>query len=1140
MNVTGTPAAGATVTTPVMLTNSVMVGSDQGAGNTSSASITLIEPAPPQIYKYFGAPSIALGGETTLNFTISNLNDSTNTGLTDIAFTDNLPLGLTVATPSNLNQPYPCGGTTTANPGSNSVSLTGGALAAGTFCEISLDVIGTQAQLVPWVNNVTASAYESGSAVSTSSASITVVGPLPPAITSVTPNIGAQGQQNLQVNITGMNFVLEFTGVTIGGGTAGITVPSVTVNSTTSITALVNIDPSTPPGNYDVVVTVYGVPPPATLVGGFTVAAATIPPIPEQITVNDQVTVTPLLTNFAPPAAFFSPSTLGFASGGTQTLTVSNVGGTPLTFSSAGPVISAVSGTFKIAQILCYDGSTTFPTTLPSGGACTLTINYTASGTPTNDGGTIVFTDNAALSSPASTGTGPNYTQTITLSTGQTVAGQPPSGTVTIPTITENITVNDVVKVQAPAPTITSITPNSGPAAGGETVVIAGQNFQAGATVLFGSTPATSVTVNSATSISAVVPTLTPGSVSVTVENPDGQSAILASAFTVTTSKVGPTVTFTGAPASAAKGFSFTVTATTDASVLPGIEGSGACLAGPVSGTPASATATITMTAAVGTCTISAVWAADNNFTAATLTQSTKSIAVNSISPARGEQGQTLTVTLTGVGFVNGVTTANFGPNITAGPVTVTDSDDANVTITIPPAAPVGPVQVFVTTGTYVVAFNFSVMNVAYSLSPPSGKQGQTLTVAIAGKGFVNGVTTASFGPNITAGPVTVMDADDAIVTITIAPGAPIGRVGVTVTTGAAGSGFNFFVTGVTFSLSPPSGKQGQTLDVAIAGKGFVNGVTTASFGPNITAGPVTVMDADDAIVTITIAPGAPIGRVGVTVTTGAAGSGFNFFVTGVTYSLSPPSGKQGQTLTVAITGKGFVNGVTTASFGPNITAGPVTVTDGDDATVTITIAPNAPVGRRNVTVTTGAASSSFNFFVTGVTFSLSPPSGKQGQTLDVAIAGEGFVNGVTTANFGANITVNYVTVTDADDATANITIAPRAPIGRVMVMVTTGTAGSGFNFFVTGVAYSLSPPSGAQGQTLNVAITGEGFANGVTTANFGANITVHSVTVSDSEDAIANITIGPSAPIGRVQVSVITGTAVILFNGRNSFTVLP
>ena len=244
--------------------------------------------------------------------------------------------------------------------------------------------------------------------------------------------------------------------MTFGGGNAGITVApgSLVVNSPTSLTAVLNIPQTTPAGNYDVVVTVSGAPPPATLTGGFTVAV-TIPTITEMITVNDQVTVTPLIINFAPPAAFFSASTLGFASGVVQTLTVSNVGGAPLQFNGA-PVISAVSGSFSIAQTVCYDGSTTFPTMLPSGGACTLTITYSASTTPTNDNGTIVFTDNAALSSPPSTPAGSNYTQTITLSgTGQTVAGQPPSGTVTVPTINETITVNDLV---GSVPSMTTLT----------------------------------------------------------------------------------------------------------------------------------------------------------------------------------------------------------------------------------------------------------------------------------------------------------------------------------------------------------------------------------------------------------------------------------------------------------------------------------------------------------------------------------------------------------------------------------------------------------------------------------------------------------------------------------------------------------
>ena len=73
--------------------------------------------------------------------------------------------------------------------------------------------------------------------------------------------------------------------------------------------------------------------------------------------------------------------------------------------------------------------------------------------------------------------------------------------------------------------------------------------------------------------------------------------------------------------------------------------------------------------------------------------------------------------------------------------------------------------------------------------------------------------------------------------------------------------------------------------------------------------------------------------------------------------------------------------------------------------------------------------------------------------------------------------------------------------IGRVPVRVTTGNdVVFEPTFFVTPVVYSLTPNSGKQGQTLNVAITGEGFVSGVTTATFGGSysgITVNFVTVS-------------------------------------------
>jgi hypothetical protein len=86
----------------------------------------------------------------------------------------------------------------------------------------------------------------------------------------------------------------------------------------------------------------------------------------------------------------------------------------------------------------------------------------------------------------------------------------------------------------AASPTVSGVAPNSGPTGGGTNVTISGTNFVSGATVSFGGTAATNVTVASSTSITARTPAHAVGAVTVTVTNPDTQSGTLASGFTYT------------------------------------------------------------------------------------------------------------------------------------------------------------------------------------------------------------------------------------------------------------------------------------------------------------------------------------------------------------------------------------------------------------------------------------------------------------------------------------------------------------------------------------------------------------------------------------------------------------------------------
>ncbi len=186
-------------------------------------------------------------------------------------------------------------------------------------------------------------------------------------------------------------------------------------------------------------------------------------------------------------------------------------------------------------RILEYQGVTTLDVTAGATGNSASSSSGSATTTSANE---LIFGANTVLTSTGSAGSG-FTSRVITTPDGDiaedevvTTAGSN-SATATLtssgPWVIQMATFS--AAVSSPAPTVSSVSPSNGPVAGGMAVTITGTNFATGATVTFGSTAATSVTVVNSTTITATTPAGSAGAVTVTV-TVNGQSGSLPSGFT--------------------------------------------------------------------------------------------------------------------------------------------------------------------------------------------------------------------------------------------------------------------------------------------------------------------------------------------------------------------------------------------------------------------------------------------------------------------------------------------------------------------------------------------------------------------------------------------------------------------------------
>ena len=304
----------------------------------------------------------------------------------------------------------------------------------------------------------------------------------------------------------------------------------------------------------------------------------------------------------------------------------------------------------------------------------------------------------------------------------------------------QSATLDSAFTYTVTAPTVTSVSPSSGPTAGGTTITINGTNFVAGATVRVGSVSATGVTFLSATQLRANTPAGSAGAKSVQVTNPDSLSATLSNAFTYVAPTVTPTVTSVS-PTSGPTAGGTTITIT-GANFVSGA----AVRVGGVSATGVTflSASQLRATTPAGAAGATSVQVTNPDAQSATLANAFTYVnagpSLSSVAPGSGPAAGGTVLTITGSGFIGGATVRVGG--VAATNVTFVSATQVKATT---PAGTAGAVSVQVInpdaqSASRGNAFTYMVSMLAVtSVSPASGPVDGGTLITVTGSGFVNG-----------------------------------------------------------------------------------------------------------------------------------------------------------------------------------------------------------------------------------------------------------------------------------------------------------------------------------------------------------------------------------------------------------------
>ncbi|MFZ3005439.1 MAG: IPT/TIG domain-containing protein [Phenylobacterium sp.] len=914
-----------------------------------------------------------------------------------------------------------------------------------------------------------------------------------PTISNASPNSGPTAG-GTSVVITGSNFI-GVTGVKFGG----VDATGFTVNSATQITA------TTPAG----------------AAGAVAVAV---------IAAGGTATQSSAFTYVAAPTVISLAPSSGPAAGGTSVV----LAGANLTGATAVKFGATNATSFTV------DSATQITAVSPAGsGATNVTVTTTGGTSGTGAGNVFTFISAPTVSAAnpavgATAGgtsvvlTGTNLTGVTTVTFGGTnatsftvdsasqITAVSPAGSVGSVDIAVTSVGGAATQVGAftyvAGPTVSAVSPSSGPAAGGTSVVLTGANLTGATAVNFGAAAATGFTVDSATQITATAPAGS-GTVNVRVTTVGGTSAtgagnayvyVAAPTVTAATPSAGPTaggtsVVLTGTSLTGATAVKFGGVDATGFTVNSATQITATASAG------AAGSVAIDVTTPGGTGTL----AAGYTYVAAP--------TLSSVSPNTGSDAGGATVTLTGTDFA-GVVSVKFG-GVDATSFTVNSATQITATT---PAGSAGAVAVAVTAAGGTIsqagAYTYVVAPAVSSLSPSTGATAGGTSVVLTGANLT-GATVVKFG----ATNATSFTLDSATQITAVSPPGAAGSVNVTVTTpggtsaGGAGNLYAYVAAPTVTAAAPSAGSTLGATSVVLTGTNFTS-VTAVKFG-GVDAAAFTVNSATQ-ITATTAAGAAGAADVSVTATggTGTLTSGYTYVAPPTLSGVSPSSGPDAGGASVVLTGTNFT-GVTAVKFGAtNATSFTV-----DSATQITAVSPAGAAGTVAMSVTaaggTGSQASAYTYIQSPAVLAVSPSSGPLAGGTTVILTGAN-LTGATAVKFGATDATSFT----VDSATQITAVSPAGAAGSVNVIATTpgGTSlagpGNVFTYLAAPTITAANPSAGPVSGGTSVVLTGTNLT-GATAVKFGG-VDATSFTVNSATQITATT---PAGAAGIVAIDVTT-----------------